>query len=203
MAKCGGFDKSGTEAATEWEAAKMGERMGLPARKLDRSGDLWIVRGSFDLDVKNVGLGLPRNRTRNDAGEAHLLTRKRPEKAMKAAAPVFQCGHEGRSICGNLQYRLFRDRKKTGHINLIGAGGKLEHIEVINFRRAGRGQSRAVRVGGSQLRGYGCALHGDQGGSGVAGFQPVTMVLDLGEVGVNRLHFRSLASEQGDANIQR
>ena len=122
---------------------------------------------------------------------------------MQAAAGVFQCRHEGGSICGSLQRRLFRDRKKIGDIDLVGAGGKIQYIKVVNLRCAGRGQSRAVRVGGSQFRGYGCALHGDQGGSGVAGFQPVAMVLDLGEVGVNRLHLRARATEQGDANIQR
>ena len=122
---------------------------------------------------------------------------------MQAAAGVFQCRHEGGSICGRLQGWLFRDRKKIGDIDLVSAGGKLQYIEVINFRRAGRGQSRAVRVGGSQFRGYGCALDGNQGGFRVAGFQPVAMVLDLCEVGVNRLHLRARATEQGDANIQR
>ncbi len=98
MAKCGGFDKSGTEAATEWEASEVSECVGLPAGKFDGSGYPRIAQGSLDFDIKNVGLGLSGNRAGNDAGQAYLLTRKRPKKTMQATAGVFQCGDESRSI---------------------------------------------------------------------------------------------------------
>ncbi len=203
MAKYGVFDKSGTEAAAEREAAKMSERMGLADGKIDGSSDRWIGAGSFDLDIKHVGLGLAGNRTGNDPGQAHLLTGKRPEKPMQAPAGVFQCGNKSRPIGRGLEEGLFRDRKKIGHIDLFGAGGEFKHIEVINLRRARRGQSGAVRVRRSQFGGNGGALHGHQSGLRVAGFQPVSVVFDLGEVRVNRLHLRSRASEQGNANIER
>ena len=59
-----------------------------------------------------------------------------------------------------------------------------------------------MRVRRRLLGSDGRAGYGNQRGIWMVDLQPVGMVFDLGEVGINRLQFFSLSSHQGDADIQ-
>ena len=113
------FDKSGSEAATQWKGAENRDRTGLALGQFQCMRHSGIALRALDFDVENIGLRLAGHGARDDASEADLLPCKRTEEFMEAPALVQQGGHECRALSGDACRGFAGDGEKIRHIDLL------------------------------------------------------------------------------------
>ena len=122
---------------------------------------------------------------------------------MQATAGILQRRHEGCAVRASSGRGLACDREEVRDIHFAPATGAFEHIESVNFGGSGGGEGGGGFRGSGLLSGHRRAGDRHQSRAGVVFFQPLAVVLDLREVGINRPRCRALVAEQGDANVER
>ena len=97
LSKAASFDKSGSEAATQWKGAENRDGLGLALGQFQGTGQAGIAFGALDFNVEHIGLRLAGHGAGDDACQGDFLSRKRAEEFVEATALVQQGGNECRA----------------------------------------------------------------------------------------------------------